>query len=326
MRWRNAGFRIRNVRSLFAFFWRTFWRLPKNRRWNFLGQLPLLRHELPRSFEQSSPFAHLNNYSSDYSQLAALLGQPGKTPPQGELEFLRSIAQRPMRYHGPIGISEALFITAFAGILAPARVIEIGTLTGFSAAIIAAALRRQHGKEGAVVETIDFRRQCIIDEAQPTGFEIPQLVPDLVPMIRLHVPHDSSFVAELAQPNELSMIFIDADHRHPYVLLDVLRVAPYLREAGWIVLHDIQLGLIGEEMRAAGEPTPWGAPYGVQWLFERWPFRKISGGNVGAIQLPAKLNALIPFALRLMSVPFESEAKTEAYLRAILYQTLGELA
>ena len=237
------------------------------------------------------------------------------------------MTQQPTRYYGGIGINEVLFITAFAGILAPTRVVEIGTLTGYSAVVIAAALGRRHGKDGAaVVETIDFRRQCFLDESRPTGFDIPELAPDLVPMIRLHVPHDSSFVAELVQPNELPMIFIDADHRHPRVLLDVLRVAPYVRDGGWIVLHDIQLGTIGEKMRAAGKPTPWGAPYGAQWLFERWPYRKIGGGNIGAIQVPDDRRALIPFALRLMSIPFEIEGKTEIRACAALYQSLGELA
>ncbi len=237
------------------------------------------------------------------------------------------MVNRPTHYYGAIGVSDFLFITAFAGILAPTRVIEIGTSTGFSAVILAAALRRQHGNDGpATVDTIDLRQKCLVDEAQLTGFEIPKLVPDLAPMIRLHVPHDSSLVAELAQPNELPMIFVDADHRHPRVLLDVLRVAPYVRNGGWIVLHDIQLGTIGEARRAAGKPIPSRMPYGAQWLFERWPFRKIAGGNIGAIQLPNDRSALIPFALRFMSVPFELEGKTEARTCAALYQSLGKLA
>ena len=92
------------------------------------------------------------------------------------------------------------------------------------------------------------------------------------------------------------------------------------------MLHDVQLGTIGEKMRAAGKPTPLGAPYGAQWLFERWPFRKIAGGNIGAIQVPDDRSALIPFALRLMSVPFEIEGKTEARTCAAIYQSLGKLA
>jgi len=318
----------RPVKTPLAFFWKAFRNLPNNRRWKLLKHLPsLLRHEPPNSSAESCVFEKVEQYRSDYSQLAVLLHQPGKTPPEGEVEFLESMERRSTRHYGSIGISEVLFLTAFAGILAPRRVIEIGTLTGFSAVILAAALSRRYcNGDVATVDTIDFRQNCLVDETQPTGFEIPTLAPDLAPMIRLHVPHDSGFVAELAQPNELSMIFIDADHRHPRVLLDVLRVAPYVRNGGWIVLHDVQLGTLGENLRAAGKPTPWGTPYGAEWLFHRWPFRKISGGNIGAIQVPDDRRTLVAFALRFMSVPFEIEGKAEARACAAIYQSLGELA
>jgi cephalosporin hydroxylase len=293
-------------------------------------RMKLARRILTRTPRKSSveicEFKSLDKFQEDYARLGALLGRPGKIPPAGEIEFLRSMVHRSTWYPGAIGMSDFFFLTAFVGILAPRRVIEIGTLTGFSAVIIAAALARQYGKDGAaVVETIDVRPQCLIDETQPTGFEIPKLAPDLVPMIHLHIPHDSTFVKELTRPNELSVIFIDANHCHPYVLLDVLRVAPYLEKNGWIVLHDVQLGTIGENMRAAGQPTPWGSPYGAQWLFEGWPFRKISGGNIGAIQLPEDPSALVPFALRLMTFPFEIPEKSVERARFALYQSFEQL-
>jgi hypothetical protein len=107
---------------------------------------------------------------------------------------------------------------------------------------------------------IDLRPQCLIDETRPTGFEIPELIPDLVSRVRLHIPNDSRCVRTLARPNELELVFIDADHRHPRPLLDLLRLAPYVRSGGWIVLHDIQLGAIGRKIAAAGETSPWGHP------------------------------------------------------------------
>lgn len=57
---------------------------------------------------------------------------------------------------GTIGLREFLFLTAFASIVAPQRAIEIGTLAGFSAAVIAAALHRRHpDRKGCFVDTID---------------------------------------------------------------------------------------------------------------------------------------------------------------------------
>ena len=264
-------------------------------------------------------FRSIESYEKNYADLAALLGKPGKAPPPNEAEFLRKMLHRPNRYAGTIGPSDYIFLTAFASILAPRRVVEVGTLTGFSAAILAAALERQHGRSGTVwVDTIDTREQCLIDETRPTGFEVAELIPEIASIVRLHVPLDSIFVRDLAQPDELDLVFIDANHCHPRPLLDLLRCAPFVGDGGWLVLHDIQLGAISRE---AGSNSPFGA----EWLFERWPFRKVSGGNIGAVQLPAEKSALIPFALRLMSLPSEIAGAPGVRTRSAILQTFADL-
>jgi hypothetical protein len=261
----------------------------------------------------------LDEFESAYARLAAMLGHAGKTPPRGELEFLRTIVNRPRQYPGTIEASDYLFLTAFVSILAPRRVVEIGTLTGFSAAIIAATLDRQPQENPPTwVDTIDYAPQCFIDKSRPTGFEIAEAFPEFASMIRLHIPHDSTFLGDLVQPAELELTFIDADHQHPMPLLDLLRVAPYTRPGGWTILHDIQLGTKARMAGAADPRFRWGAAEGAELLFESWPFRKISGGNIGAVQLPQEKSALIPFALRLMSVPYEiNDGSAQSVQRAL---------
>jgi hypothetical protein len=76
-------------------------------------------------------------------------------------------------------------------------------LTGFSAAIIAAAIHRQHGNSREIsVETIDASAQCIIDETRPVGFEISELIPDLVSTVRVHTQRKSDFARELGARGE----------------------------------------------------------------------------------------------------------------------------
>ncbi len=267
-----------------------------------------LAARLAPSSAENAQFHSPDQYIETYIRLAALLGFPGRTPPAGEIEFLQAMLDRPVQHSGVIVWTDYYFLTALVSILAPVRVVEIGTLTGFSAAIIAAALDHRHGRESpAWVDTIDVRARCVIDETRPTGFEIPELIPDLSWRVRLHIPRDSKCVRDLVQPNELELAFIDADHRHPRPLLDLVRLAPHVRSGGWIVLHDIQLGTNGRKMAAAGKPFRWGAPDGAEILFDRWPFRKISAGNIGAVQMPNDKSALVSFALRLMAEPFEIE-------------------
>jgi predicted O-methyltransferase YrrM len=281
---------------------------------------------LPAASAEVCEINSLANFESAYAHLAAMLGRAGKTPPPEELEFLQSIVNRQIHYPYTIGTSDLFFLTAFVSILAPQRVIEIGTLTGFSAAIIAAALRRQHGKDSASwVDTIDVCQECPIDSTRPTGFEIAESFPELASMIHLHIPHDSTVVRELAKRDELEIVFIDGDHRHPRPLLDLLRLAPYIGSGGWIVLHDIQLGTIGSKAIEAGQALRRRPPYGVEWLFDYWPFRKIRGEHIGAVQLPNEKSALIPFALHLMSVPFEVTGKAARSARHALYRSFAEL-
>ena len=287
---------------------------------------PSLSAPCPASSPVICEINSLADFHSSYSHLAAMLGHPGKAPLPSEMEFLRRIDNRPIEYPGRIEVSHCLFLTAFVSILAPPRVVEIGTLGGFSAAIIAATLRRQHGEEGAArIDTIDNSATCLIDETRPTGFEINESFSELASVIRLHIPHDSSIVSELAERDELEFVFIDADHRHPMPLLDLLRLAPYMKPGGWILLHDTRLGTMGREASKNGQISRWVAAYGAEWLFDYWPFRKISGGNIGAIQLPDDKSALIPFALRLMSMPFEIEDRHERTVRHTVHRTFERL-
>jgi predicted O-methyltransferase YrrM len=262
-----------------------------------------------------------------YRQLAEELGHAGKIPAPGEIEFLhRMVDLDDVRYPGGIGSRDYFFLTCLVSILAPRRVIEIGTLTGFSTAIIAAAIYHQHGiRDQVAVETIDSHTHCSIDTSRPIGFEIAQLVPDLISTVRVHAGRESDVVREIASPGEFGLAFIDADHRHPWPLLDLLRIAPYIQRQGWIVLHDIQLGTYGEAERTAGRSLDTGTPYGAEWLFERWPFRKIRSFHIGALELPVQKDLLIPFALALMEQPFEIRGNSEQRVRRAIYQTFPAL-
>src|SRR3954464_3625352 len=216
------------------------WRAAPGHRMKLVRRLmPYLSGQTQTASSQVCEIKSLEDFESGYARLAVMLGRAGATPPPGEIEFLRTIVYRGTQYSGTIDSSDYFFLTAFVSILSPRRVVELGTLTGFSAALIAAALQRQPGA-GRWVDTIDLAPQCFIDKTRPTGFEIAERFPEVASMIRLHVPHDSSLVSHLAEPDELDLVFIDANHQHPFPLLDLLRVSPFTKPGGWIVLHDIQ--------------------------------------------------------------------------------------
>jgi len=249
-----------------------------------------------------------DRYDNGLIELAGYLSRP--TPvlggERGSLEHLLACQRN---CSGAIGLGDLLFLHAFVNVLAPDRVVEIGTLSGFSAAVIADAVAQHQSpeSESVVVDTIDLSERCLTDQTKLVGFEIPQLVPRLSSRIRVHAGQDASYVEQIARAGELQLLFIDADHQHPRPTLDLIRVSRFVRPGGWVVVHDIDLGPLAERMRAAGVSSEHGAPSGAQWLFEAWPFQKISGGNIGALRLPSNLRDLVPFALAMLRIPSELE-------------------
>jgi predicted O-methyltransferase YrrM len=313
-------------------------KLSLSQSWNLRRCLPAgERQAVLRAAKQDLPtagrcfdvgeFRNWEQLELKYRQLAEELGHAGKIPAPGEIEFLhRMVDLDDVRYPGGIGSRDYFFLTCLVSILAPRRVIEIGTLTGFSTAIIAAAIYHQHGvRDQVAVETIDSHTHCSIDTSLPIGFEIAELVPDLLSTVRIHAGRESDFVREIASPGEFGLAFVDADHRHPWPLLDLLRLAPYIQSGGWVILHDIQLGTYGQTERDAGRSLDAGTPYGAEWLFERWPFRKIRSFHIGAVELPVQKDLLIPFALRLMEKPFEIRGNSEQRVRRAIYQSFPAL-
>lgn len=305
---------------------RTLRDAPKGLRTQFASRLfPDLLRKSVRSEAESCEFHSLHDYEDKYRQLAGLLGRSDKTPPPDEIAFLRSIEGYAGRA-GTIHLGDCLFLTAFVSILAPSRAIEIGTLGGFSAAVIAAAIHWQHpNAKGILVETVDRNTHSLVEPDKPVGFLLGEMFPAFADAIRLHVPADSGTVGGFAGRDEIEFAFVDADHQHPRPLLDLVRLGPCLRAGAWVVFHDVRLGTHTAE-KGDLESLAFGAPFGAEWFFQDWPFRKISGGNIGAVQIPANKSAMVPPALHLMDLPFEVNPGNESRRdRRALHQGLVEL-
>src|SRR5690242_8403175 len=86
---------------------------------------------------QSFHLTNLDRYCGDYSQLSEALGVTGAKPAAEEMEFLRGVTSRGRFSFGMLGSSDIFFAAAVTSILRPRIALEIGTASGFSAAIIA---------------------------------------------------------------------------------------------------------------------------------------------------------------------------------------------
>jgi hypothetical protein len=115
---------------------------------------------------------------------------------------------------------------------------------------------------------------------------------------------DARRLSKVLPPGTADFCFIDANHAHPWPLLDLLHLSTVARPASWIALHDIELPRLYPQFQV----------HGAQWLFEAWPFNKIHGVdgsvNIGAVQLPRNLEQLVPMAIELLQRPWEHRPTT----------------
>jgi methyltransferase family protein len=250
----------------------------------------------------------IDRYCSDYGRLGRALGVSSATPAPGELEFVKWVTSGRFGF-GMLLPSEIFFAAAITSILRPRRAVEVGTASGFSAAIIAKMINLRLTEEqielsGPVLHTIDKKAHYVADAGKPVGFAIELIAPEISHRVALHPLRDSSHCRELLDGMEVTLAFVDGNHRHPWPLSDVMEIQQ-LMKSGWILMHDIDLPGQIECAIAAGQPVERTSASGAKHVFEFWPWERIRSGNIGAIQIPADRRGLDEFLSRMRDLPCE---------------------
>jgi predicted O-methyltransferase YrrM len=153
--------------------------------------------------------------------------------------FQKVVTGRPSWIRGAITNIEASYL--YSQIINRdniSSVIELGVASGFSTAVILAALK--DNKNDYKVLGIDNKKYCYFNEQKNIGEAITDIYENEKLDVKLILTKDltSKIISQYAP---LDLIFIDANHRHPYPILDLLMFLPYLRDGSIIVLHDINL-------------------------------------------------------------------------------------
>jgi hypothetical protein len=250
----------------------------------------------------------VDRYCSEYGRLGRALGVSNVTPAPGELEFLKWVTSGRFGF-GMLLPSEMFFAAAITSILRPRRAVEVGTASGFSAAIIAKMIglrltEEQTELSGPILHTIDKKAHYVADAGKPVGFAIELIAPEISHRIALHPLRDSSHCGELLDGTEVTFAFVDGNHRHPWPLSDVMEIQR-LMKSGWILMHDIDLPGEIECAMVAGQPVEQTPASGAKHVFEFWPWERIRSGNMGAIQIPADRRGLDEFLSRMRALPCE---------------------
>ena len=134
----------------------------------------------------SIEFGHFDTYDSRYRELGLFLKRSAVTPAEDHLRALRLLLEKRPPRAGSLSVSDTLFLGAITTILSPRRVVEVGTGTGFSAAVMASMLARPERRSRAtLIDSIDAHTCYRTDQSVAIGADLPDLIPDVVDAVRL---------------------------------------------------------------------------------------------------------------------------------------------
>ena len=159
--------------------------------------------------------------------------------------------------YGTIQVVEANFVRAAVERHKPKRFLEIGTGSGLSTGLIARFMS-EHG--GEYLCSVDNSVAFWGDPSKPVGFLAKQIHTGDTPVVQLECrPASFAYLCQNEAPYD--MVFIDANHDHPWPTLDTIAALPALKRGGLVFHHDLAL----HRVRA----DSWGI--GPKFLYDQFP-------------------------------------------------------
>ena len=177
---------------------------------------------------------------------------------------------------GSITAMEAMFIQDKIREYRPARFIEIGMASGMSGGLIARFLH-EYG-QGKLV-TLDHDNTFFGDKTKENGFLIESILED-VPATVTKKPFTIALDIGDIEDGPFDMAFVDANHYHPWPLMDTMCLYPFMCGSRLVIHHDRQLYKNQEIVYGIGP----------KYLFDQFPCdrREVPdncNGNIFAINM-----------------------------------------
>ena len=168
----------------------------------------------------------------------------------------------------------------------------------------------------AACRTIDLPIALSCDQTS-VGARFPSCSPNF--QKRLHHTSRNQFIRGW---RDTASCFVSSDDTAPWNILDCFaRRRSARRRLVLLTISTRNDGVNGE--RKGRDRSAWCA-LGCGMALRRCIFL-ITGGNIGAVQLPLHKTEVVPIALTLMLLPFEMDISSHRRMRQALYRALVEL-
>ncbi len=141
---------------------------------------------------------------------------------------------------GSVSLEEIRFLEAVIRSKSPNRILELGVASGFSSTFLTriAVEANSHSK----VTSIDFDARFYADNSKPVGFLAYEcLSEEELRHLSIRSGLTSFDVPTIVGNSRFDVVFIDADHEHPWTTLDLIGLLPVCTESATIAFHDLSL-------------------------------------------------------------------------------------
>lgn len=195
---------------------------------------------------------------------------------------------------GSVSAGETMFIFAQIERFRPRSFIEIGMASGLSGGLIASQMA-EHG--GELFYTLDHDNTFFGDTTKENGFLIGEIYKGSQVKVEKRPFTTALDIETLNQ--QFDMAFIDANHQHPWPLIDTLCLYPFMTGRKLAIHHDLRLF-----------KNPGGAlGIGPKYLFDQFPeaFRwraAANKGNIFFVDLRIEREKLEALAIDCFSLPW----------------------
>lgn len=217
----------------------------------------------------------------------------------GKLDSARMLTRLPSWVKGNISPFDQPLLIGLTKLLQPRKIVEIGVASGWSGCLFIDAMISN--RQPAEYIGIDSSLTYYLDNTRNTGAAINELFPK-IPNINCKLLLGAATIDVVEQIGKnIDLAFIDAEHHHPWAILDLLTLLPTLAPASYVLLHDLNLSTFERHKHSNRGP---------KYLYECWPFAKFYSSQkppmIGAIQIPASIDeGFITLLLDTIHTPWE---------------------
>ena len=195
---------------------------------------------------------------------------------------------------GSIAVDEVAFIQELVRKERPRHFLELGTASGISGGILAILMEENGGES---FTTLDRSDMFFGDPTKENGYLIGEIYQGTPVEVSTRLFTTALDLADLGR--EYDMVFIDANHQHPYPTLDSLCVFPYLSGARTVLHHDLKL------YKTQDVPFGIGPKYFYDQVPQELRFRaEANHGNLYSVQMTMSREDLEELAVEALLLPW----------------------